>query len=56
MIGFLDLAFGIRKEGFEVVVSCWNTIDEVFENKGEPIEVKRQYTVSLKGCQRLPTS
>ena len=44
MVGFLDLVFGIGKEGFEVVVSCWNTIDEIFENEGKPVEVKRQYT------------
>ena len=44
MVGFLDLVFGVRKEGFEVVISCWNTIDEIFEDEGKSIEVKRQYT------------
>ena len=44
MVGFLDLVFGIGKEGFEVVVSCWNTIDKIFEHEGKSVEVKRQYT------------
>ena len=48
MVGFLDLVFGIGKEGFEVVVSCWNTIDKIFEHEGKSVEVKRQYTTLVE--------